>query len=139
MRGSVRRALVLLAIFLAVASAVLLVNQTVQLVELAARMHPGAGDATLWGPIFLYAGCLAVPIIMLIRLPAPFHPPASGGPCSPGQLRHFGNRERLHDPPGSLHRPGLLQRARGGGEEQTRATSGIPGSRCTRFHRDQRD
>jgi hypothetical protein len=77
MRNTLQRALVFLAIFLSVAFVVLLVNQTAQLVELAARIHPVAGDATLWGLIFLYAGCLAVPIVMLLRLPAPLRPPAS--------------------------------------------------------------
>lgn len=104
MRTSVRRALALLATFVALVFLVLLVNQTAQLVELAARVHPVLGDAALWGLVFIYAGCLAVPAVMLVRLPPPLRPPKSED--DPRFQEHLDAlRRRLLDNPRVADRP----------------------------------
>lgn len=77
MRKSLRTAIAILAVFAAATFLVLLINQTAQVVELAARVHPAVGDATLWGLLVLYSGCIAVPVILWLRLPPPLRPPAS--------------------------------------------------------------
>jgi hypothetical protein len=67
-----------LAAALAVVSlAVIVVNQSAQLVELASRAHPLAGTAVLWGLLLFYAGCLLAPLALWLRLPRSLVPPAA--------------------------------------------------------------
>ena len=77
MRSTARRILVLLSLFVIVAFVVSLVNQTAQVVALAERVSPLAGQALFWLLIFVYAGCLLVPVWLFLRLPRPLTPPAS--------------------------------------------------------------
>ena len=65
---------------------VFLINQTVQVVGLAERLHPALGTAVLWGLLALYAACALVPLVMLFWLPKPLRPPASE--TSPGFDAH---------------------------------------------------
>ncbi len=57
------------AAVLSVAFAVIVVNQTAQLVELAGRLHPVAGRAVFWALLAFYAACILVPLGMWLRLP----------------------------------------------------------------------
>lgn len=77
MRRSFLRAAVLLSVALVIVFVVFLINQTAQLVELAARVSPTFGDAVLWGLVFILGACLIVPAVLLLRLPKPIAPPAS--------------------------------------------------------------
>jgi hypothetical protein len=77
MRATARRILLLLGLFFMVAFVVFLINQTAQLVALAARASPVLGQATFWLLIFVYAACLLVPAWLLLRLPRPIAPPDS--------------------------------------------------------------
>lgn len=79
MRTSIHRIVLLLAVFFLVSFAVILVNQTLQLSEFAARFHPTAGDAVFWGLVFCYAGLVGLPIYLFFRLPKPLVPPAEAG------------------------------------------------------------
>ncbi len=75
MRRTLARMVALFAVFVIVAFIVVLMNQTVQLVELAERVHPWVGQGTLWALLFTYAACVLVPIVMFLRLPKPLVPP----------------------------------------------------------------
>ena len=56
---------------------VFVVNQTAQVVQLASTFDPAAGKLVLIGLIAVYAVLVAVPVVMVIRLPRPLEPPAS--------------------------------------------------------------
>ena len=86
MHKPLRTAALSLSLFFVAAFVVFLVNQTVQVVRLADRLHPALGTAVLWGLLFLYAACALVPLLMFFRLPKPLRPPASE--TSPGFDAH---------------------------------------------------
>jgi hypothetical protein len=92
MKKTVAQVGIALGIFLAVAVVVLLVNQTAQIVFLLDRVHPVLGSVALWGLILVYAACLAVPLVLLLRFPAPLLPPDTEDEASID--RH---RERLRE------------------------------------------
>lgn len=79
MEKTLRNVVVLVSVLLIVAFLVFLVNQTVQVVGLADRLHPLLGTGVLWALLLLYAACGLVPCAMLLRLPRPLRPPASEG------------------------------------------------------------
>ncbi|MCI0432033.1 MAG: YcjF family protein [Gemmatimonadetes bacterium] len=81
MRRSLARIGLLVATLLIVAFVVMVINQTAQLVELATRVHPTLGDATLWGLVFIFAACVLVPVWMILRLPRPIVPPDGEDPA----------------------------------------------------------
>jgi hypothetical protein len=87
MRTTLRNAALLAAILLCVACAVFLINQTVQAVALADRVHPALGTSVLWGLLALYAVCVTVPVVMFLRLPKPLTPPPTEE--SPGFQEHL--------------------------------------------------
>ena len=76
MRRTLLRVALFLSAFVVVAFVVFLVNQTAQLVALADRAHPLAGDVLFWTLLVLYAFCLIVPAFLILRLPPPLVPPA---------------------------------------------------------------
>ena len=78
MRKRLSAILVPLAIIGLVGFAVIVVNQSFQLVELAGRMHPIAGDVVFWCIIAIFGFCIAVPLFALLTLPAPLVPPELG-------------------------------------------------------------
>jgi hypothetical protein len=93
MHKPLRTAALLLSLFLVAAFAVFLVNQTVQVVGLADRIHPVLGTGVLWGLLLLYAACVLVPLVTMLRLPKPPSPPASEtSPEFAGHLRALGVR-----------------------------------------------
>lgn len=71
----VSRSLLLLSLFLLVVFLLFLIGQTADVVAAAGRLHPVLGDGVLWGLVFVYVGCGLVPILLLLRLPAPLTPP----------------------------------------------------------------
>lgn len=75
MRRTALRIAALLALLVIVAFVVVMVNQTAQIVALAARVHPTFGQGVLWALIFTYAGCVMVPIALFVRLPKALVPP----------------------------------------------------------------
>jgi hypothetical protein len=56
---------------------VLVVNQTAQVVQLAATIHASVGTATLWSLVAVYSAMVGVPLILFIRLPRSLVPPQS--------------------------------------------------------------
>lgn len=77
MTTTLKRILFFGALLASVSFLVILINQTLQLTEFAARFHPMAGEGVFWGLIFTYGICLSVPIFLFFRLPSPLIPPAS--------------------------------------------------------------
>jgi hypothetical protein len=72
---------------------VVVVNQTVQVVQLAKTVHPVFGAVTLWGMLLAYGGLIGVPVVMLMRMPRPLAPPASeASPEFEGHLKRLGER-----------------------------------------------
>jgi hypothetical protein len=72
------------------------VNQTAQVVQLASTIDSRAGTAVLLGLVTVYGLLVAVPVIMVIRLPRPLAPPASrGGPEYEAHLDRLRSRLRL--------------------------------------------
>jgi len=59
--------------------AILVVNQTTQVVSLAANMHPLLGKAAAWGLAAVYAVLLLAPLFIILRLPKALHPPGDSG------------------------------------------------------------
>ncbi len=77
----------------AVVFAGLVVNQTAQLVALAATLHPTLGRAALGVLLAVYALCLLVPIVLFFRLPKPLQPPPfDEGRAFERHLRALGRR-----------------------------------------------
>lgn len=95
MRRAITGTLLLLSLFLAVSFAVLVIAQTVQLVEFARSVHPVAGDVAFWSLLAFYATCLAVPAFLVLRLPRSLKVPADdSGPEFDRHLRELRKRLR---------------------------------------------
>ena len=78
--------------------AILVVNQTAGVVELAERLDPALGTVTLWTLVVAYAGLLGVPVVLFLRLPGPLVPPESeDSPAFEPHLKRL--RERLASSP----------------------------------------
>lgn len=93
MRKTFWRIATVLSLFLLISFAVIVVNQTAQLVDLADRVHPNLGTAVFWSLVALYGFCLLVPIFLILRLPKPLSPPASeSDPEFPRHLARLGKR-----------------------------------------------
>ena len=76
MTRAIRTILLLSSFFLVLSFAVFVINQTDQLVALADRFHPLGGDVAFWSLLVLYVMCLAVPTVLLLRLPRSLKVPA---------------------------------------------------------------
>lgn len=77
MSKTLKRMLFFGAVLVSVSFLMILINQTLQLTEFAARLHPMAGEGVFWGLIFIYGLCLSVPVLLFLRLPSPLIPPES--------------------------------------------------------------
>ncbi|HEU5210423.1 MAG TPA: hypothetical protein VFU06_13605 [Longimicrobiales bacterium] len=64
-----------LALLVLVGASVVVVNQAVQLIDLAYRLHPTAGDAAFWSLAALAVFCVGVPVVMLLTMPPALIPP----------------------------------------------------------------
>ena len=64
-----RRAIFWGAVFVALAAAVVLVNQVLQLSEFAGRIDPTLGEAVFWGISIMLALSLLVPVLLILRFP----------------------------------------------------------------------
>jgi hypothetical protein len=72
---------------------VLVLNQTVQVVQLATAVHPTLGTVTLWTLVATYATLLGVPVVLVFRLPSPLVPPESDeSPEFPAHLKRLSAR-----------------------------------------------
>lgn len=80
MRSTLRRIVFFGSLFAVLAFTVILLNQTLQLAQLAERVDPRLGAAVLWGVLLLFAVSLLVPAALFLRLPRPLLPPKSEEP-----------------------------------------------------------
>ena len=73
--------------------AVVVVNQTAGVVQLAREVNPVLGTVTLWGLFLAYGGLVGVPVVILMRMPRPLVPPATeDGPEFDDHLKRLGER-----------------------------------------------
>ncbi|MBI4537965.1 MAG: hypothetical protein HY704_00475 [Gemmatimonadetes bacterium] len=104
MARTVRRVVVLLAVFFGLVFLLFLVNQTVALAALAGQVQPVLGEVLPWVVVLLYGLLLAVPAFLLLRRPPPLVPRASAAPEEIARyVRRFGRR--LRDSPYLAGRP----------------------------------
>ena len=93
MRKRFAAILIPLALFVFAGAAIVVVNQAFQLIELADRFHPVAGDVTFWSIIALFGICLGVPLFMLLTLPRTLVPPdVAEGPAFDKHVRRLQKR-----------------------------------------------
>lgn len=93
MSTPVRRILFWFALFATLLLTLVVVNQVLQLAEFGARIHPRVGDGVFWGIVFLLGFTLAVPVVLVVRLPKPLVPPAQAeGPEFEEHVRRLGRR-----------------------------------------------
>src|SRR5687768_5405033 len=93
MRKRFAAILIPLALFVFAGAAIVVVNQAFQLIELADRFHPVAGDITFWSIIALFGICLGVPLFMLLTLPRTLVPPeVAEGPAFDKHVRRLQKR-----------------------------------------------
>ncbi len=72
---------------------VLVVNQTAGVVGLATAVDPTLGRVTLWSLVGVYAVTVAVPVVLLVRMPGPLRPPSTdAGPEFATHLARLGER-----------------------------------------------
>jgi hypothetical protein len=73
--------------------AVVVINQTAGVVQLAKEVHPALGTVTLWGLLIAYGSLIGVPVAMVVRMPRPLKPPASEScPEFDDHLKRLGER-----------------------------------------------
>jgi hypothetical protein len=65
-----------MSVFVLVVFTVIVINQSVQVIQLARGVHPLLGEAVLWGLAFLYSGLVLTPAVLWLRLPKRLQPPA---------------------------------------------------------------
>lgn len=70
------RITLLMSVFALVVFTVIVINQSVQVIQLARGVHPLLGEAVLWGLVFLYSLLLLTPAVLWLRLPKQLQPPA---------------------------------------------------------------
>lgn len=92
MKKALNRIALVSGIFLSAVFIVIVVNQTVAVVDLAGRVHPVLGDGVLYGLLLIYALVLLVPVYLWVQLPRSLHPPESES--SPGFARHCAELRR---------------------------------------------
>lgn len=98
MHATFRRVTLFAALFAGTLLSVLVVNQTMQLAQIGARIDPRLGDAIFWGILLVLGASLATPLVLILRLPSPLIPPEDA--ASPAFEAHLANlRRRLAQNP----------------------------------------
>jgi len=98
MKRTITKLAVIAVAVATVSFAVIVINQSIQLVELAGRAHPVAGQVLFWALVVFYAACVLVPLFMWMRLPRSLVPPTQAeGPEFDRYLE--GLRARLYANP----------------------------------------
>ena len=92
MNKTIRNLAVLGSSIVVLSFGVFVVNQTAQVVQLAATFHPEAGRVVLFCLIGAYGVLIAVPVVMVVRLPKPLQPPKTKD--GPEYLEHLDRLRR---------------------------------------------
>ena len=74
---TIKNAAIVLSILLIFLLALFVINQTVEVTELASRLSPGFGKGILWFLICLYTALILWTVMFFVRLPKPLIPPQS--------------------------------------------------------------
>jgi hypothetical protein len=68
-------------LFILASALIIVVNQSIQLVQMARSIHPNLGIAAIAAVTAVYGATVGVPLVLLLRLPKPLGPPStSEGP-----------------------------------------------------------
>lgn len=93
MRRRFAALLIPLAILAIIIFLVIVVNQSYQLVALAERAHPVAGDVVFWAIIGVFIVCAGIPLVVLFTLPAALQPPEEAeGPAFDRHIQRLSRR-----------------------------------------------
>lgn len=87
MRKRLAITVALVALVVLLAAAIVVINQSYQLVVLADRIDPALGSIAFWSIAMVFGLAVLVPIFLVITLPAPLVPPESD--AGPEQERHL--------------------------------------------------
>ena len=74
---TIKNAAIVLSILLIFFLVLFVINQTVEVTELASRLSPGFGKGVLWFLICLYTALILWTVMFFVRLPKPLIPPQS--------------------------------------------------------------
>ncbi len=77
MNQTLKKIALLASLLILLGFVLFVINQTVQIVELAGRVHPSFGNFVLWALLVIYAALLLIPAYMFLRLPRSLTPPIS--------------------------------------------------------------
>lgn len=75
MLGHIKKIFFLIALFLTIVFTLFIINQTSQVVTLAANIHPVLGQAVLFTLLAVYAAVLIIPLVSIFRKPITIFPP----------------------------------------------------------------
>ncbi|GAB4341162.1 MAG: hypothetical protein Kow0037_27570 [Calditrichia bacterium] len=70
-----KKVLIPVSLFIGLFFILFVINQTLQVVELADRLYTGLGTPVLWILLTLYAVLLIYPTVLILRMPGPLKPP----------------------------------------------------------------
>jgi hypothetical protein len=93
MSRTIRTVALFASVSIVLSFAVLVINQTAQVVQLASTVHPQLGTVTLWTLVVVYTASIGVPVVMILRLPSPLRPPQTEvGPEFDAHVKRLGER-----------------------------------------------
>jgi hypothetical protein len=97
MKKTIRNLALFASAIIVLSFGVLVINQTAQVVQLASAYHPTAGRVTLWVLVGAYGALVAIPLVMVLRLPRPLVAPSSReGPEYRAHLERLRGRLRIN-------------------------------------------
>jgi len=79
MNRTLVRITLLMSAFVLVVFTIIVINQSVQVIQLARGVHPVLGNAVLWGLLFVYSALLLMPAVLWLRLPKQLQRAISSG------------------------------------------------------------
>jgi uncharacterized membrane protein YcjF (UPF0283 family) len=123
MKTTARNVALLASSLVLLSFVVFVVNQTAQVVQLADRAHPIAGQVTLYVLITTYGVLILTPVVMFVRLPRPLVPPQERqGPEYQAHLELLRKRMRVnrHHHVSDLAGPGIERAIQALDEEAAR-------------------
>ncbi|MBN2366203.1 MAG: DUF697 domain-containing protein [Calditrichaeota bacterium] len=75
MKKSLQSFAIIISIFIIVLFVIFVINQTAQVVQLAASLNPWFGTAVGWSLVVIYIVLILGPVVLFLRLPKPLIPP----------------------------------------------------------------
>ncbi len=97
MRKQIARLLLPVLALFCIVFIIIVINQTAQVVQLAARIAPWLGQVVLYALLVIYALLILAPILIIVRLPRALQPPPEDSPEYDAYLKQLA--KRLSDNP----------------------------------------